>query len=379
MNLLLFDRLDQIQGLYNNVRFISGPELTILEKYEEILEQHKQEKIRTCLLVHCNDMVIVTHFFRKIHSKLEQDLIENPNFEIILVTVFDYNLKCPLPLELPNFTWIYYPEYNAIYWGIYCDDIPIDKNEQIEYFFLSMNKRAGIFRQALCYKFYDNNWINSSIFTYLGESKNHISLFDVNTYKDIEKQIIEKNMYSPIPNTDQPIFITREDTLLDQYKLIPQINRIVNNSKITFDPSWAINREWYSKSYCSVTIETDPDNSIINLSEKTFRSIMMQHPLYLFAAEETYEYLSNLGLNLLEENQLWNNGKVFARFKIFLDHLDKIKPSTLTQAQILRAQLHDHSVHLRNQYYQLYKRMISKESEIKNQIFSKFEFLQKVY
>lgn len=374
MNLPVFTRFDQLQGLYNKVRFISGPEIDIFEKYAEIVEQHKEEGIRTCILIHCNDMVIVTHYFRNLHERLHKDLKAHPNLEIILVTAFYYHFICPLPLELPNFTWIYYPEYNGIYWEIYCDTTPIDINEDVDYYFLSMNKRACMFRQALAYKFYDNKWFESSIFTYLAENKGHTNLFDIDSYKDIEEKVIEKKLYSTIPQ--ETIIVSRNDLLLNKYKVNNLMHKTVLDKKIFIDPSWEINREWYSKTYCSLVIETDPDNKIVNLSEKTFRSIMMQHPLYLFAINGTYDYLESLGLKLLPENLLWNNGKVFYRFKIFLDYLDNLRPNSLKDA---RKEKHQHSVHLRNCYYNVYKRMLVKQSKIEQIILEKFKFLKKYY
>jgi hypothetical protein len=376
MNLPVFTRFDQLQGLYNKVRFISGPEIEVFADYDKILKQHKEEGIRTCVLIHCNDMVIVTHYFRNFYSRLKKDLIKNPNFEIILVTVFDYQSHCPMPLTLPNFTWIYYPEYNGIYWEIYCDTTPIDLNEDVEYYFLSMNKRACMFRQALAYKFYDKNWIETSIFTYLAENKRHTKLFDIETYKNIEKKVIENNLYT-IPK--KSIMITRDDSLLEDYKQKPLIQKTVTDKKIAIDPSWEINRNWYSKTYCNILIETDPDNSIVNLSEKTFRSIMMQHPLYLLAAPETYGYLESLNLKLLPENLLWNHGKVFSRFNTFLNYLDNLKPNSLLQAQELRKEKHQHTIHLRNCYYDLYKRMLIKQFKIEELILKKFKFLKKHY
>lgn len=377
MNLPVFSRFDQLQGLYNNVRFISGPEIEVFANYDKILKQHKEEGIRTCLLIHCNDMVIVTHYFRKFYNRLKKDLVKNPNFEIILVTVFDYQTQCPMPLTLPNFTWIYYPEYNGIYWEMYCDVKPINYDEEIKYYFLSMNKRACMFRQALAYKFYDERWINSSIFTYLAESKGHTILFDKETYKNIEKKVIENKLYHNIPN--KTVIVSRNDSLIKSYKNHSLIRKSISNKDIYVDPSWEINRTWYSKTYCNILIETDPDNSIVNLSEKTFRSIMMQHPLYLFAASGTYEYLESLNLKLLPENLLWNYGKVFSRFKTFLNYLDSLKPTSLSNAQELRKEKYQHAVHLRNCYYDLYKRMLIKQSKIEQLILGKFKFLKKYY
>lgn len=377
MNLPVFSRFDQLQGLYNNVRFISGPEIEVFANYDKILKQHKEEGIRTCVLIHCNDMVIVTHYFRNLHEQLRQDLISNSNLEIIFVTAFYYHFICPFPLDLPNFKWIYYPEYNGIYWSIYCDTKPIGLNEEVEYYFLSMNKRACMFRQALAYKFYDKGWINDNIFTYLSESKNHTSLFDIQMYKEIEEKVIEKNLYTTIPK--ETVIITRDDYLLNDYKKSSLIQKTVLDKKISIDPSWEINREWFSKSYCSLVIETDPDNKIVNLSEKTFRSIMMQHPLYLFAINETYEYLESINLKLLPENLLWDHGKVFSRFKVFLNYLDNLNPTSLLHAQELRKEKHQHAVHLRNCYYDLYKRMLIKQSKIEQLILGKFKFLKKHY
>jgi hypothetical protein len=173
--------------------------------------------------------------------------------------------------------------------------------------------------------------------------------------------------------------ITRDDSLLEDYKQKPLIQKTVTDKKIAIDPSWEINRNWYSKTYCNILIETDPDNSIVNLSEKTFRSIMMQHPLYLLAAPETYGYLESLNLKLLPENLLWNHGKVFSRFNTFLNYLDNLKPNSLLQAQELRKEKHQHTIHLRNCYYDLYKRMLIKQFKIEELILKKFKFLKKHY
>lgn len=376
MNLPIFAKFDSLQGLYNGVRFISGTELELLENYNEYLDTHKKEKVRTCLLIHCNDMVIVTHHFRKLHQQLRDDLIANPTFEIILISVYDYHSICPLPLDLPNFTWIYFPEYHGIYWNIYQDTSPITKDEEFEYYFLSMNKRLDMYRQALCYKFYDSNWIDTSIFTYLGESKKHTKLFDVEGYYDIEKQIIEKNIYQNIPKTPNPIFVEKEEWLLKKYCEQRLIKKSISDDEYDVDPSWLINRDWYTKTYCSIILETDVDNAIVNLSEKTFRSIMMQHPLFLFASENTYDYMKSIGLTLLSENELWDKGTVFERFDIFLNYLDVLYDKIKNNPKVFIQETHNHSIILRNQYYDLYVRMTKKENSILNLILNKFSFLR---
>lgn len=368
INLSIFNKFDSLNGLYNNIRFISGTEYNVLKNYDKIIQTYKEEQLQTCVLIHCNDQVIATKHFYNLCSRFRNDLLENPNFKIIFISMYDYHRFYSLPTDLQNFVWIYYPEYQGIYWKIYQDVKPIEKTEEIEYIFLSMNKRADMYRQTLAYKFHDKNWIDTSIFTYLAENQEYTKLFDNESYQTIEKMIVENNLYSNIPkNTVMPS--VKNDIILDKYEIE---KRKTGNNNL----SWNINREWYSNTYCSLVLETDVSDNTVNLSEKTFRSIMMQHPLYLFAAEHTYDYLNSIGLELLFENQLWNKGTVFSRFKIFLDYLDILNDRIKSNPKQLREETHEQTVRLRNQYYKLYQKMIKKEFIIQNLILNRFTFLK---
>lgn len=347
-HLLIFRQLD----LLSNPQILVGTESDIFDSYDEWAYSTNKKLI----IAYCHDEVIMSYGLRKQITNLEKDLANNPNIHLIYISMYKY----PLPLNLQNFHFIYFPEWHGIYWDYYKDVEPANTNK-IEMKFLSLNKRADVYRQLLYYKFKYENWIDHNIFSYLCEDSLFENLNSCTSFENVDKIIKYRFPNINLPTPNEKSVSIKNDYLLDQYKALLG----------TGDPTWSINKEWFDKTYCSIVIETDADDNYPNLSEKTFRAIVMQHPLLLFGSEHIKTTLKSLNLDIEIE---WDEGP--NRFNNFLSEIDNIGNTDIDILRKNRIKMMDKLIHLRTEYSKLHGKIEIKEKEILSYVLNQINSLK---
>lgn len=364
MDLDLFADLRSYHGIHEGHLFISCREEIILNRYPEIKKLFADESIRSVNVVaHCADQAIPSHDLVEKLQEIKGDLAQHKKFKFVLIAAAPYHWEIEFG-NLKNLLYIYYPEYQGIYWPIYKDQVPL-KPRPIKKHFLSLNKRADPYRQMLYYMFYENNWLDKSYFTYLGEDYLNGSLYSTERVDKIHNKWILSSFFSDLKQPPEKFRTLDEDKFLQSYKGTWNFYK-------DLDPSWHIDDRLYQDSFCSVIIETAPQHNIVNLSEKTFRCIAHKHPVLMFSAAGSYKFLQELGIDFgIYDTAIakWDTGKILdKRFLHFTDFLKNIASLDLKTLEMLTALIDDKTSYLREQYRHVYENMNFRQDAISQEI-----------
>jgi len=327
-----------------------GTESQIFDLYDDLIGINSDRDRKTYVIAHCHDEVIMSNGLRKNLLTLERDLTVNPNVHLILISCYDITDQLP---KLPNLLFIPFIEYHAIYWPLYSDIEPADASK-IDYRFLSLNKRADVYRQLLYYKFHKERWLDTNIFSYGCEDKWKGNMLDKASYDEMHAIARSfpsmQHLCTDVPRNG---ILVKGDVLLEQY----------SNGMFSKDPTWLIEKAWYDSTFCSVVIETNAGDVQINLSEKTFRCIAMQHPMVLFASPGTKKFLDRLGLDVGIDMQAWdhpgNN-----RLGDFMHVLDEINSYSIPVLTSTRYALKERLESSRKAYSEMHSKMLLKQDEM---------------
>lgn len=343
----LFKKLDNLRL---NPNVFVGTETQIFADYDIIWAGGKK-----LIIAHCDDEVILSKGLRENLSTLSLDLMSNPDTFMIYISNLDIEEHLP---KIQNFLYIPFIEYHGKYWNLYKDYEPSEPSK-VSKRFLSLNKRGDIYRQMLYHKFHDRDWIKDNIFSYLCEDQIDGKKFDRNTFDALQASI---ELLTHVENKSAPCCGVQidDDKLYDSYS--------AGWKKV--DPTWLIEKDWYDQTFCSVVIETDAGDQFPNLSEKTFRSIAMQHPLILFSAPGTINLLSKMGIDLDPKMMEWENNKQ-TRINHFFNALEQINSKSIDELIQDRMAMLPQLKVLRREYSILHGKIEQKEIDIYDQITAK--------
>lgn len=304
------------------------------------------------LLVHCKDSV--DPYF----SNQRQDFVNfladtRTDDDFLFISVNHYP-------EFEKFSnYYYFPEYHAYYYPMYqgteIDDRFLEKK------FLSLNKREDPTRQLLYVKFYHDNLLDSSYFSYLGENNQYQNLYtsaEWDTNWEILKSNIPEVQSWKIPPTRHKKI--DNDQLLEQYR--------GTNSHGTSDPTWMSNNHWYQTSFCSIICETAPSAHKPNFSEKTFRAIMHGHIFIIIGAENSIKLLRQLGFDVFDdiidhEYDVLHHYP-FCRQQQAFKQIDHIAQYTLEELLEIKKSLYSRRINNIKNYQRLYNLMLDKHNLI---------------
>lgn len=304
--------LDEFQPLLD----LDQPNVVCLpeEEFFSRLEELAATATPTTLISHCMDQVSGFQHYDKI-KLLNQLAKERKHLTFVIISVNQLDL-------CEEVVYYYFPEYHAIYWPLYESKTPI--HSKITHTFLSLNKRGDPWRQLLYKKFWKDGLLDKSYFSYLCEDANYGTLFDLATWDANIKWADTDFIPRFMPELEGPwpseFRILDNDTLLDTYM----------SEKFDLDPTWSIDEHLTNTSYCSIVIETDIGNELVNISEKTIRALALGHPLLVLGVAGTHQYLKDLGFDLLDDvfdNSFDQEPELYARFCKFLSSIDKIAVS----------------------------------------------------
>jgi len=306
--------LDEFQPLLD----LDQPNVVCLpeEEFFSRLEELASTATPTTLISHCMDQVSGFQHYDKI-KLLNQLAKERKHLTFIIISVNQLDL-------CKEVVYYYFPEYHAIYWPLYKSKTPIQ--QEITHTFLSLNKRGDPWRQLLYKKFWQDGLLNKSYFSYLCEDDNYGTLFHNPTWHAncewADTDFIPRFMPELSGPWPSEFCVLDNDSLLETYK-----SKEFNTED---DPTWSIDEHLTNTSYCSVVIETDIGNELVNISEKTIRALALGHPLLVLGVAGTHQYLKDLGFDLLDDvfdNSFDQEPELYARFCKFLSSIDKIADS----------------------------------------------------
>lgn len=274
--------------------------------------------------------------------------------------------------------YLQFDPYHAYYYPIYQDVVLEDRNLLKK--FLCLNKRGMVHRQLLYRAFYHYGLLESSYFSYLCEriTQHDYILFDEHTWGVVENGIkqIRPTQWPELQSMAIPP---------EKFIQLPNDQRINEYQPWTkngdwalgqTDPTWLTDLELFHNSFCSVIIETAPDSPVVNLSEKTIRSIACGHPTLVLGAKGTVRRLRDLGFDMLDDifdnsyDVLDDDIQRLAAFVKSIQRINAYSFSDLTDLKkSLRPRLQNNRDNLRN----LYSKIPGREKEITRWIMDYFK------
>lgn len=286
---------------------------------------------------------------------LQQYFKNRPTSQLIYYSVNYYT-------ELDNISNVLYrhfPEYHAYYYPLY-SNIQINDSKLTKKF-LCLNKRANITRLILYKKFYTDNLIEQSFFSFLGEDHLFGNLESIETV-DWAEQIFNEllNLYpefNKLCTPKLPFIRLDNDRSIDAY-MQDQTNRHI-------DPSWILDSTFYQQSFCSVISETSMSSVIPNFSEKTFRAIANGHPFIILGSQGSLEFLKQLGFDTFDDifdNSYDSVADEYQRMIAVFNTIDKINSMDLEQLTQIKSQLLPRRLDNARIYQKLYQSMLDKST-----------------
>jgi hypothetical protein len=350
--------------LHNSFKIIDEWRLknTKFKEIQQYLETTKEPK----LLVHASDCVhpYHNHLYNKVLFYLREYFLKNSKALLIYYSVNDYHSVFD-GVENIEYHWI--PEYHGHYWPIYQNTEIIDRD--ISKKFLCLNKRASIPRWLTYKKFYTDNLLDQSIFSFLGEDQRWGKLESKSTVEQFETAIkkyypqfahlqIPKKMFCQVDN-DQDLITYLNQELFNSY---------AGNSAVRpVDPTWILGHHYYQQTFCSVINETSLDADKPNFSEKTFRAICHGHPFIIIGSRYSLKFLRELGLDTYDD--IFDNSydtiadpwhRLSAVFKI----IDQINKKDITELDKIKKDLYARRIKNQDVYQTIYNKLLLKTDNL---------------
>ena len=351
--------LAEFEPLLNLDNVTCLPEQEFFERLEDLADTQEP----TTIISHCMDQVSGFQHYDKI-KLLNQIAKQQKHLTFIVISVNK--------LDLCNeVVYYYFPEYHAIYWPLYKSKTPTYRLNDVTHKYLCLNKRGDPWRQVLYKKFWKDDLLKHSHFSYLCEDDNYGTLFHEPTWEANRKWADEDFIPRFMPELAGPwpedkFIELPDDSLLDQYK--------TGQFNTDDDPTWTVDYNLVDTSFCSIVIETDIGNELVNISEKTIKALALGHPLLLLGVPGTHQYLKDLGFDLLDDifdNSFDQEPETYARFCKFVSSIDKINQSTVGALQHSKCSVKKRLESNRTRVKTLNKEMHQRAKEIVQDILHK--------
>ena len=355
-----FKKLHQL----SSKRSLVLPEEEFFASLDSIRSKIESSTDQWVLISHCEDQVSGFQHLDQIQAlnQLAEELKDR-----VVIFVISVN-----KLVLNDLIYYYFfPEYHAIYWPLYKDMTPTYRLNDVTHKYLCLNKRGDPWRQVLYKKFWMDGLIDHSHFSYLCEDDNYGTLFHEPTWeancKWADKDFIPRFMPSLEGPWPEPKF--RElpnDLLLDQYK--------TGTFDKDDDPTWTTDLSLSLSSFCTIVIETDSGNELVNISEKTIRALALGQPLLVLGVNGTHQYLKDLGFDMLDDiidNSFDQEPELYARFCKFVSSIDKINHYTTGALQHVKCSVRKRLESNRIRVEELHTEMNERGKEIVQDILHK--------
>ena len=353
---------------YEHDQFISLPEQNFFQDIDSIEQRIKTSTGKWILLSHCHDQVLGFDNDLEAVDKLNQ--IADQYQDRVLIVVISVN-----KFELSDLIHYYFfPEYHAVYWPLYKDMTPTYRLNDVTHKYLCLNKRGDPWRQLLYKKFWKQDLLEHSHFSYLCEDDNFGTLFHEPTWeancKWADKDFIPRFMPSLEGAWPEDKFLELpNDTQLEQYKS----RKYYEDGED--DPTWTTDLSLSLSTFCTIVVETDITNKMVNISEKTIRALALGQPMLLLGVSGTHQYLKDLGFDLLDDiidNSFDQEPETYARFCMFSDSIDKINTHSTGALHHTKCSVKDRLRANRTKVEELHTQMNKRSKEIIDEVLNNF-------
>jgi len=159
------------------------------------------------------------------------------------------------------------------------------------------------------------------------------------------------------------------DTQLEQYKS----RKYYEDGED--DPTWTTDLSLSLSTFCTIVVETDITNKMVNISEKTIRALALGQPMLLLGVSGTHQYLKDLGFDLLDDiidNSFDQEPETYARFCMFSDSIDKINTHSIGALHHTKCSVKDRLRANRTKVEELHTQMNKRSKEIIDEVLLNF-------
>ena len=353
---------------YEHDQFISLPEQDFFQDIDSIEQRIKTSTGKWILLSHCHDQVLGFDNDLEAVDKLNQ--IADQYQDRVLIVVISVN-----KFELSDLIHYYFfPEYHAVYWPLYKDMTPTYRLNDVTHKYLCLNKRGDPWRQLLYKKFWKQDLLKHSHFSYLCEDDNFGTLFHEPTWEAnctwADEDFIPQFMPDLEGAWPEDKFLELpNDTQLEQYKS----RKYYEDGED--DPTWTTDLSLSLSTFCTIVVETDITNKMVNISEKTIRALALGQPMLLLGVSGTHQYLKDLGFDLLDDiidNSFDQEPETYARFCMFSDSIDKINTHSTGALHHTKCSVKDRLRANRTKVEELHTQMNKRSKEIIDEVLLNF-------
>tara|TARA_Y100000310_G_C20632600_1_gene789438 strand:+ start:619 stop:1809 length:1191 start_codon:yes stop_codon:yes gene_type:complete len=163
-------------------------------------------------------------------------------------------------------------------------DIPINTHGPYEKEFLCLNSKARASKMAIMFYLIKNDLIKKGFVSWLWNNSRHMMMSNDEIRYTLDK-------WKHVPEDEYEAYVY-DDTTFDEYRTTLQDTYYSLKEWGGQDEDLS---EFYSKSKYSLVTEVNAGNSILHITEKTFKPLQMGHPFIIQGNPGTLTYLQDLG------------------------------------------------------------------------------------
>jgi hypothetical protein len=328
---------------------------THFSKIQNYLETTEDPK----LVVSCLDQVhpYYNNLYNEILIYLRTYFLKNTKGLLIYYSVNDYHSVFD---GIKNIEYHYMPEWHANYWPLY-KNIELTQTDVVKKF-LCLNKRACVSRWLLYKKFFTDNLLQHSIFSFLGEDQRHGQLKC--------ESIIDR--YKTCVSATHPLFkhLKTPTSRFIEIENDQDLKKYIQNSEPLprgSDASWNSDQTFYQLTFCSIIGETGWNADKPNFSEKTFRAMCNGHPFIIIGATHSLKFLRDLGFDTFDD--IFDNSYDHIvdpnwRLAAVFNTVDKISKKDINELNQINREIHSRKLKNIETYKQLYWALIDKTNQL---------------
>jgi hypothetical protein len=229
------------------------------ETFESIHNYFKENQIPLNKVIYLSNCANAQEIYEKYCKK--HQIEEKINCEYIGLYVLDQRLICQDPIFSER----------------------TDKNIKKEKLFLNFNRRHRLHRYILLLKFFEHDLLKHT----------HMSFS-----KDVPVEIWIHDAQKAVAEYDIRLKI---DELYQVYDSLPYVLDTHDFSRFPMEDRLEDTTSWYDKTYISIVSETNFENNIIHMTEKTIKPIIFKQPFIIVGPAKTLESLRKLGFQTFSD------------------------------------------------------------------------------
>lgn len=153
-----------------------------------------------------------------------------------------------------------------------------------------------------------------------------------------------------------------ENNETESIELLSEISPLIIDR--TLDINWAGNLELpdHEATFMSIVTETLIDDSVLFISEKIWKPIVVGHPFMILGNVGTLKYIKDLGFKTFDKwfDESYDNELIHhKRVDIIVNQIDKFRDKSIEELKIIREEMKEICTHNRNRFIEIIRNKYS--------------------